>query len=867
MSDPEQFTYLYGNEDSVESKHNLSECHSHIMRDSTTGKYLYFGSIEQLYLYFNKQEKPYLHSVLNKNRPVRFNLELDISEDLLNNITIPKTVTDRLVQSIDINTIKYLFIIEHIKKHSNDILEEYWGVEISDYEYMEAQDNRKGKFSHRLYMKLAFNTLAEYKYFTRLLKAAVKPEVSVMIDPTTLNLRTPGSWKDNHQCKWIVNQNVSPTIEDSILSYTDNCDIIDVMDEFLADINPKPTQYDDPDDDMIMKANGIISSHPSIMGNFVYIGVKHGCLVYKRIQPSHCIICNREHDSIDAYATINNGIVALRCFRDEKKQSEFVGQIDVDEVELMAKFIGRSELMSGFSWSNASQLIKKQNRLQEIGHSQKEMQAMTQENETVFVQLKEKAAETQAELKDHKYHYSQFNLIHKKTFLNLDEINRYIAETVAKIVKGGNSLFITTDHWNNTSHFTELSELPCSRKTEAYEFNIVNDNFDPSQPIGKHNSMVNNMRLSDAINDYTMRNFYKTVDFIPYLIEPEVDRETFNLFEGFRFPYTEMKEQPDSIKPWIDHIRDVVCCGNVEHAKALTQWMAHIIQRPTEKAFAVIIYGKQGTGKSILYEFFKRCIGKDYALQVGRLDELTQAHNTHIRGKLIVNANEATNMPTIRDVNILKGLITETDLIINPKGVNQYIVSNFSRLLITSNHKDCMRLDGDDRRYFCLNISDSQKNNNAYFDPLVATLKDDKIQQDFFNYLSNYDISDFRPQRPPMSQMKRELIAIGVSNVVDFMHAVCENQVFDYDEDAVEINPTQVDLYAQYINWYNQNDARGRRENISQFISKLETEFGIQVNRPRIDGRRIRRFKINRAELLIKFKSHYHNDAFEYVVE
>ena len=40
-----------------------------------------------------------------------------------------------------------------------------------------------------------------------------------------------------------------------------------------------------------------------------------------------------------------------------------------------------------------------------------------------------------------------------------------------------------------------------------------------------------------------------------------------------------------------------------------------------------------------------------------------------MRGKLIINANEATNQPAIRDVNILKGLITETDLIINPKNI------------------------------------------------------------------------------------------------------------------------------------------------------------------------------------------------------
>ena len=74
-------------------------------------------------------------------------------------------------------------------------------------------------------------------------------------------------------------------------------------------------------------------------------------------------------------------------------------------------------------------------------------------------------------------------------------------------------------------------------------------------------------------------------------------------------------------------------------------------------------------------------------------------HNTHLRGNLIVNCKEATTEPCIRNVNILKGLITETYLVIDPKGVNQYTVSNYSRVMITSNYKHCMTLDKDDCRY------------------------------------------------------------------------------------------------------------------------------------------------------------------------
>ena len=438
---------------------------------------------------------------------------------------------------------------------------------------------------------------------------------------------------------------------------------------------------------------------------------------------------------------------------------------------------------------------------------------------------------------------------------------------------GGNSLFITSDVWKGSKHFTELNGLPCSSTTEAYTYSIINPKFDHEQPIDvKKNPLTLRMRLSDSINKLTMMEFYKAVDFVPYLVPPaENNKEIFNMFEGFKYPFINTQGQAE-IKPnvqrWVDHILNIVCCGDVELAKILTQWFAHIVQRPAEKSFAVILYGKQGTGKSILYEFFTRCIGKDLGLQVGKLEDLTQTHNTHVRGKLIVNCNEATNEPAIRDINILKGLITETDLIINPKGVNQYTVSNYSRLMITSNYEHCMRLDKDDRRYMCLEISDTKIKNDVYFDPMISDLTNEETQQDFFNYLANYDISNFKHQRPPMTNMKRKMIKYSVDNIVSFMLDVCENTVSacEYESDKVDIYPTLKNIFDAYVTWCSQNDCKGRKHNKESFKGEMKNKLGLKEARPRVDGKQIRSYRINRTELLPKFKDLYCKDNFEYKI-
>jgi hypothetical protein len=855
---PKEFSYLYANDkapaQSLEEKIDLKTCDGHVLRCAKTGKFLYFPDIMKLTHYFLNQVKPYLHSVMNKHRPIRFNLELDMPTTLLNNIVFSKAILTKIEQDgMDVNLIKSLKAFEHVQECVYDVLEEF-GVEMSDYKFLTASDNRKEKYSYRIYLKLAFANIKEYKHFITLLKDKVRPEVLPMIDPTSLMLRTPGSYKDNHQCKWMA----PCSIDEAILSYTDNCDMIDPQAPEEAE-----EKYDDLTDGLIKDAVAVIATHPAVQGNYYYTNEKNGFLCLKRIQPSYCSICEREHDKSDAYATVYHGNVHLRCYRDDTKTSLFLG------------FVGEAEPMK-FRWADVRNLMKEQEKLKETGMSNKEKAEMVNEQTKMLEELKKKADENETEMaKIEKYYYTDVSKFHKKIFPDKKQVLRWIDQSIAKIMMGGNSLYITSDFWKGSKHFTEMSLLPCSKPTEAYNIEIINPKFDVSLPIDSGKNAKNMMTLTveckDIVNEHTMMDFYKAVDFVPYLIPlKEESKEIFNMFEGYKFPYQELPEAKDSpcIQPWIYHIHNVVCSGNAEQSKTLTQWMAHLVQKPTQKAFATIIYGKQGTGKSILYEFFTRCIGKDLGLQVGKLEDLTQSHNTHVRGKLIINANEATNEPAIRDVNILKGLITETDLVINPKGVNQYTVSNYSRLLITSNYKQCMRLDADDRRYFCLEISDSKKNDDEYFAPLVDGLSNEETQQAFFNYLANYDISDFHHQRPPMSAMKRDMIGASADNVILFMKDVCENEIgsLPYEKDMEEITPTCVDVFESYVVWCRNNDEKGRRHNKGKFAENLNRLFDITIVRPVINEGRLRRFKINRARLLNKFKTNYKNNDFEYQI-
>ena len=159
-TEPQQLSYLYASDkapgQSLDETVDLKTCEGHVMRCSQTKKFLYFPDIIQLNNYFVAQAKPYLHAVINKHRPVRFNLELDMATDLLDNIVFPKATLTKIEQDgLDLNLIKSLKALEHVQEVAYDILEEC-GVEMTDYKFLTASDNRKEKYSYRMYLKLAF---------------------------------------------------------------------------------------------------------------------------------------------------------------------------------------------------------------------------------------------------------------------------------------------------------------------------------------------------------------------------------------------------------------------------------------------------------------------------------------------------------------------------------------------------------------------------------------------------------------------------------------------------------------------------------------------------------------------------------------
>lgn len=191
----------------------------------------------------------------------------------------------------------------------------------------------------------------------------------------------------------------------------------------------------------------------------------------------------------------------------------------------------------------------------------------------------------------------------------------------------------------------------------------------------------------------------------------------YNLFRGF------------SVEPakgkchlfWL-HLFYIVCRGNRVHYRYLRKWLAHLFQRPDElPGVAIVIQGKQGTGKSIFVDFVGSLLGQHF-LTLVRMEQLTGRFCGHLMDLLLVCANEALWGGDKVGEGALKAMITDPTMAVEFKGKDITHVANYKRLIVTTNESWPVPMGMDDRRYLILEASDVRKEDKGYFGALAKQM-------------------------------------------------------------------------------------------------------------------------------------------------
>lgn len=225
-------------------------------------------------------------------------------------------------------------------------------------------------------------------------------------------------------------------------------------------------------------------------------------------------------------------------------------------------------------------------------------------------------------------------------------------------------------------------------------------------------------------------HFAPLISFNNYTLYRSTNPTEFSLFCGFAARGILPQEAKQVITPIINHIREVWASDNEEMFNYILKWFAFIVQRFPEKTGKnIILNGDEGTGKSMVMDWFKESVfGQNLCYTTSGSEMLTRGFNAHLAGKLLVCLEELkgdNDNQWKHAIDVIKHLTTSKKMNIERKGVDVKEDINAMNIIAFTNYEHALpNVPGMNRRLVLNRVSDKYKGNHAYFQRLNKALSD-----------------------------------------------------------------------------------------------------------------------------------------------
>jgi hypothetical protein len=133
-----------------------------------------------------------------------------------------------------------------------------------------------------------------------------------------------------------------------------------------------------------------------------------------------------------------------------------------------------------------------------------------------------------------------------------------------------------------------------------------------------------------------------------------------------------------------------------------------------------------------------------HALQIFSGAHLSGKHNAHLQNKLFLFSDEATWAGDRDAERVMKGLVTEKFMMIEPKGINAFQWPNRLGVYMAANAKWVVPASHDERRFAVNNVSERWKQNRDYFRPLFEEMNNGGAAAMLWDLL-NLDLDGWHP--------------------------------------------------------------------------------------------------------------------------
>ncbi|MBU6231488.1 DUF3854 domain-containing protein [Patescibacteria group bacterium] len=271
--------------------------------------------------------------------------------------------------------------------------------------------------------------------------------------------------------------------------------------------------------------------------------------------------------------------------------------------------------------------------------------------------------------------------------------------------------------------------------------------------------------------EWPLRHEVKAMTYRPGA-EREPEDGTLNLWQGWGL---EPKRDDALAKMFFDLVKHLFKSADDGAMDWFLDWLAYPLQHPGVKMFATaVLHGtRQGTGKS----FIGYTIGKIYGANFTEIKSghLQSGFNEWAEAKQFVMGDDVTGSDRRADADMLKSLITQSEIRINTKYVPSYVIPDCINYLFTSNHPDVFFLDDDDRRYFVIEIM-VEPLPDSFYAAYDKAYRDGSLSAAVFDALLRRDVSKFNPRAKAFRTSARDrMVAIGLSDVGNWVRQLLED--------------------------------------------------------------------------------------------
>ncbi len=276
------------------------------------------------------------------------------------------------------------------------------------------------------------------------------------------------------------------------------------------------------------------------------------------------------------------------------------------------------------------------------------------------------------------------------------------------------------------------------------------------------------------------RKTYKEgVCFEPYSIDPPKNMNVHKLNTWTGFPYEPIPYDNERIEVITEYILEIVCHDNRDYFDYLIRWLARGFQEPAKQAeVAVVLRGSKGSGKGTLGKLIKKMWGA-HGQHITSSKHLTGNFNAHLKNCGFLFADEAFFAGDKAGEANLQTLITEPTMMVEYKGVNAFESKNCLKILMASNKEWVIPSSKDERRYFCLDIEESEReygyqSKTDYFNNLYKAIGDKTTMAMFMDYMLKLDLTGFDIRSYPETTANKAQRIASLNIIPRFLLEACE---------------------------------------------------------------------------------------------